>query len=60
MTMMKLKKIVALNSSGSEERSVATRRLILGIALILLKGLSTLRVLRDLRLMLVATKSKIL
>ncbi len=60
MMMIKLRKIVALKSSGKEESKVATNLLILGNALILLRGLSTLKVLRDLRFTLVATKSNIL
>ena len=59
-TMMKDKKIVALNNSGSEDNRVATSLLILGNAFMLLKGLSTLKVLRERKFTLVATKSNIL
>ena len=57
---MKDKKIVALNSSGSEDRRVATSLRMLGKAFMLLKGLSTLRVLNERKLTLVATRSKML
>lgn len=58
--MMKDKKIVALNNSGSEDSSVATSLRILGKAFMLLKGFSTLKVLRERKFTLVATKSNIL
>jgi hypothetical protein len=58
--IMNDRNIVALNSSGSDENRVATSLLMLGKALMLLRGLSTLSVLKDLRFTLVATKSKIL
>lgn len=50
--------MVAFPSSGSELIRVATSLLILGIALILLNGLITLKVLNDFKLTLDDTKSR--
>ena len=46
----KLRNMTTLRSAGSDPKSVLTNFLIEGIALIVLSGLSTLRVRRDLRL----------
>ncbi len=57
---MKARKMIAFPNSGNERNRVLTSLLILGIALILLSGLSTLRILSDFKFTLVASKSSIL
>lgn len=54
---MKVMKIVALPSSGKDPIRVLTSLLMLGMALILLRGLMTLRILKDFKLTLEETKS---
>ncbi len=57
---MNPRKIVALPSSGSDYMRVITNLRMLGIALIDLRGLNTLRILSDFKFTLEATKSKAL
>ena len=58
--MMNPRNIVALKSSGRDCNRVVTSTLMLEIALMLFSGRSTLRILRDFRFTLVATRSTIL
>ena len=58
--MIKDMKIVTFPNSGNELIRVVISLLILGIALMLLKGLMTLKVLNDFKFTLLDTKSRTL
>lgn len=55
--MIKARKMVAFPNSGRDYSRVVTTLLILGIVLILLNGLKTLRILKLFKLTLDATRS---
>jgi hypothetical protein len=59
-TIVKPMNIMAFPSSGSDTSSVLTYFLIVWLALIVLKGLMTLRILKALRLIFIAMTSIIL